>query len=290
MAIGPISGKDTLEADNRIDGTQNHVRILTQLNSEELIMFSPSRVIRYAWGRAARGAAQGQRVSSNHLNNPQVLNAVNQHLLDRNPRPFQTFLQICGIIFGTITVYSVYQVAYKGEETFVPLYVSKTRRPVRQIDQIDEKLVKVTVEEQLLERLSLNSKIQQEFRLPVILSESKDFEIWIEERDTSIKGLEISPKKPHFSRVDKPIKLPKLSGVLEPIGGDEPYEIPVVNQNERDYDVWFSGTARLASKAGNGCEVVFKGTFDFEHVKQAQLKHVHLVKLMDGKKKKEVLW
>lgn len=255
-------------------------------------MFKPSRILRYSWARYRSSIGVGSnRQLKQPLNNPQVLNAINQHILEKNSSDALTiFVRITSIIFGIIIGYSSYQVIYKGTETFIPLYFSKTKRLLRSSDNIDEKLVKLTVHDQLLERLSLNETIQKEFKLPITLSESQDFEIWIEERSRSIKGLEFSPKRPYISRVDKPINIPKYSGVLEPIGGEDSFEIPVINQDERNYDVWFLGTVTLVGKSGKECTVAFKGIFDFEHINQAQLKQVHIIRTIDGKKEREVLW
>lgn len=179
---------------------------------------------------------------------------------------------------------------YQNKPVFIPLWISKGRKEAH--SDIDLKYVKLVAEEQVLERLSLDSTIQREFRLPLKATfQESEFVVWCEERNTSMKGINITPG-PRFKWMHRPVTLHSdFELLLEELGGEDQYKIPVVNSNkEADSDLWFQGKVLLVGQNDNRGDVVFRGIFDGEHTKQAKVLRAELVRNVNGKKKKSVLW
>lgn len=238
------------------------------------------------------------------ISQAQLIKSIETSIKQNHPRqPFlKSLVQITSIIvvsaLSTIGVYSAYQVAYKKDKAFIPLWINSHKRSPKP-GEIDLKQIQELAEDQLLERLSLDEQIKQTFKLPLIQESCSEFDVWIEEKYPSLKGLQISPDSPFFKITNKPIKVKKIfDQILEPVGGalsGEPdFKIPVYNQHpnkEKSYDIVFLGKVPIRGKNGTTAEVVFKGIFDFEHVKHAKILKAHLIeKDKDGKLSRKILW
>lgn len=155
---------------------------------------------------------------------------------------------------------------------------------------MDDKFVRLVAEEQILQKLSLDGTIQEEFRLPIRAKLHDPFEIWTEERHASLKGIKVSPG-PRFEVIHRPMEVWKVETLLENLGGEDKFEIPVVNANKlKDEDVWFLGTVTIEGQNQNVGEVVFRGIFDAEHINQARITNAHLIRQVGGHKTRTVLW
>jgi hypothetical protein len=170
------------------------------------------------------------------------------------------------------------------------MWISKSKRDASEAD-VDLKYVKLIAEEQILERLSLDRVIQEEFRLPIKTKLHDDFQVWSEEKDVSLKGIEIKPG-PSASLIHRPMRVkPDFEVLMENLGGEDKFEIPVVNSNKvKEEDVFFLGTVTVEGQNHKVADVVFKGIFDSEHIKQARIVKAHLIRTIEGKKTREVLW
>jgi len=239
------------------------------------------------------------------ISQAQLIRSIQASINQTPPRQpsFKTILQVSSIIIvsavGTIGLYSAYQVSYKKQKTFIPLWINSLKRAPKP-GEVDVQQVQDLAEEQLLERLSLDDQIKKIFRLPLNQDHSVEFELWVEEKTMTMKGLQISPDSPIFQFINKPIKIKKIfDQIMEPISGGaltgEPdFKIPVYNQHtnkEKDYDIVFLGTVPIQGKNGKTAQVVFKGIFDVEHFKHAKITKAHLIqKDENGKLTRKVLW
>ncbi|CCH41994.1 hypothetical protein BN7_1533 [Wickerhamomyces ciferrii] len=251
--------------------------------------------------------------SLHNFNHPRISQAqlkqsIETTINNHQPSPKETwksFKQITSIILfstiSTIGIYSSYQAVYKNEKTFVPLWINPIKRKPKS-GEIDLEQIQSVAEDQILERLSLDHEIKTQFKLPIKQDTPISFDVWIEDKLTTLKGLQISPTSPTFSIVNKPIRIKKIvDGLLEPIGGilngnstDENFKIPVYNEHtikEKDHDIVFLGEVPIQGQNGKVATVVFKGIFDFEHIKHAKIIKAHLITKDDeGNLHRKILW
>lgn len=247
---------------------------------------------------------QLHRFNHPNVSQAQLIKSIQSQINQNPPRQpiLKSIAQITTIIIvsaiGTIGAYSAYQVAYKNQKAFIPLWINSHKRTPKP-GEVDPQQVQELAEDQILERLSLDEHIKRVFKLPLVQDKCTDFEIWIEDKDITLKGLQISPTSPLLQFINKPIKVKKIvDQIFEPIGGSvsgEPdFKIPVYNEHtnsEKDYDIVFLGTVPIRGKNGKSAQVVFKGIFDFEHVRHAKIVRAHLVENDEnGKTTRKVLW
>lgn len=254
----------------------------------------------------SRGHLSRQLHNFNHPNisQAQLIKSIQSQIHQNPPRQpiLKSIAQITSIVIisaiGTVGVYSAYQVAYKNQKAFIPLWINSHKRSPKP-GEVDPKQVQELAEDQILERLSLDDHIKKAFKLPLVQEKCTDFEIWIEDKDITLKGLQISPNAPFLQSINKPIKIKKIvDQIFEPIGGSisgEPdFKIPVYNEHtksDKNHDIVFLGTVPIRGKNGKSAQVVFKGIFDFEHVRHAKIVKAHLIeKDENGKTTSKVLW
>ena len=206
-------------------------------------------------------------------------------------RPLRTVVQATSIVLGTVGAYVGFQL-YQGKKVFLPMWISKSRWASTERD-VDLKYVKSVAKEQVLERLSLDPLIQKGFRLPLKTQfHDEGFEIWTEEKQSTVKGIQLKPHPLRVSFEHRPFTVQRDFEVLmENLGGEDSFEIPVVNSNKsKDVDIWFLGTVSIEGQNGQVADVVFKGIFDSEHFRQARILKAHLIRDVDGHKTRETLW
>ncbi|ONH68958.1 Altered inheritance of mitochondria protein 39, mitochondrial [Cyberlindnera fabianii] len=229
------------------------------------------------------------RIASLSRSNPAYQRQLTQFVpIAPKPKPFRTILQGVAVVACTVGVWVGYNVS-SGKTCFLPMWVSKSKTTPK-ADDIDLKYVKCVAEEQILERLSLSELIQRQFRLPLKTRLHDDFQVWMEEKDASVKGIEVRPGwKAKF--VKKPVNVKADFDVLmENLGGEEKFEIPVINSSKNKDDTYFLGTVTIEGQNGHTADVVFKGIFDREHAKQARITKAHLITVVDGTKRRDILW
>lgn len=238
------------------------------------------------------------------ISQAQLIKSIETSIKQNHPKQpfFKSFIQISSIIIvsalSTIGIYATYQVGFKKDKAFIPLWINSLKRSPKP-GEIDIQQIQELAEDQILERLSLDEQIKQIFKLPLKQDHCTEFETWIEERNPSLKGLQISPDSPIFKIINKPIRIKKMfDQILEPVGGslsgESDFKIPVYNEHknkDKDYDIVFLGTVPIQGKNGKSAQVIFTGIFDFEHVRHAKILKAHLIEKDEkGKLTRKILW
>lgn len=220
----------------------------------------------------------------------------------------------------TIGLYSGYKVLYLGEHSYIPIwYNSNKPKPLEENNDlhINIKQLQSMVEDQLLEKLSLDKYIQFKFKLPIKLDKSIEFKVWTENRNPSFKCVKISLNKPYFKVVDTIVetdnepfmeKFTKSFSYIKNVFigrksvDDDDFKVHIYNENgegdieaenlnQSNFDILFLGTVPI-NNPHNGMkgEIVYKGIYSHEHLKFANIEKAHLILMENGKKVRKFLW